>query len=210
MDWAVSHWTHSRKSSFTDGEAVALSDFSSAAYNFSSRGALPLILLNNPVMLPSLRTPDGCFYLQWNKFTNCLHFGILGFGKCEMLHFHQSRKGGAFSLWYFVSAITCKCMINSRGTVLNGRYMAVTGSPGLSHLHCMMTSEVTMGSVKGKGIYKWKARRPVCGNEVLCMLVWLGLLSLANINPDFQRQTHHQQRFILTAVWVCLLPKKGK
>lgn len=106
------------------------------------------MLLSNPVMLLPLRTPDGCFYLQWNKYTNCIYFGILGFGKCEMLHFHQSRKEVLLACDIFVSAVTCKCMRNSRGSVLDSHYVAFTGSPGLSHLHCIMTSEDTMGSVK--------------------------------------------------------------
>lgn len=42
------------------------------------------------------------------------------------------------------------------------------------------------------------------------MLVLLSLLSFTNTNPDLQRQTHHQQRLLLTAVSVHLLPMKGK
>lgn len=48
-------------------------------------------------------------FLQQNKYTNCLQFGLLGFGKCEMLYFHQSRKGvllvcGILSLQLHVTA----------------------------------------------------------------------------------------------------------
>lgn len=101
-------------------------------------------------------SPEGCSYLQRNKHTNCLHFGILGFGKCEVLHFHQSRKGMLLICDILSLQLHVKHDKFQRNNPEWSLCPFLTASPDLSHLHSIMTSKVTMESVKGKDICKRK------------------------------------------------------